>query len=437
MLSVHNSIASTRFITRHMGRASRMQSNAMEQLSSGLRINKASDDPSGLLISEQLRSQIEGLQRAVRNTDEAGSLLDIMDGALGQVQDILRRMQTLAVHAANQGVTSADQVAADQAEMDNALLAINQIFGSTEYGGRKLLNSVDLFGGGSPVQSQSETPADAVNPDILNKDFTFVVKGEGDDGPLETTLSFKKGQSLDSVLEALRKVDPSSVLAADPEAEDDVEGALGGLQATVKLSATSLENLKNLSNDEAKEKLSGMMQRASLLPSSVGGLTFNGDFQPVGVELDDALLEAMSPKDRELFELSNSLGNLNLGSLGTVQFDENGDRISGYSLQDLFSGGAASLSRDPALALQILKDAHDEIGMTRASIGASRAYQEHYKEAKEIELENLVKSESGIRDADMAQSMVEFTKANILTQVGTQMLSSVMENSRKVLDLFA
>lgn len=440
MLSIHNNFASTRFVTRHLGKASRIQSDAMEKLSSGFRINKASDDPSGLLISEQLRAQIDGLERAVRNVDESGSLLDIMDGGLSQVQDLLKRMQNLAIHAANQGVTSADQVSADQAEMDNALLAINKILGTTEYGGRKLLSNVEsnLFGSGKQVTSPSGELVEEGNADLLKRDYTFVVQGSDENGEsLETTLSFKKGQSLDDVLAELRNVDPSSVLGADSE-EDETQGVfVEPLGSTVTLDATALENLKNLSDDEAKNTLSGMMTKALFdsagLIGSGDGFFHLGDGSGTGILLDD-----ISQKDKELIEISNNLGNLNLGSLGTIQVDENGEKISGYSLQDLFSGGAASLSRDPAMALKILRDAHDQIGMTRASIGASRAYQEHYKEAKEIELENLTRSESGIRDADMATSMVEFTKASILTQVGTKMLSSMMDSSKKmVLDLFA
>lgn len=440
MLSVHGSMASTRFVTRQLGRASRMQSGAMEKLSSGFRINKASDDPSGLLISEQLRSQIDGLQRAVRNTEDAGSLMDIMDGGLAQVQELLKKMQTLAIHAANQGVSSPGQIAADQAEMDNALIAINNIFNTTEYGGRKLLNSTDLFSnGGNNVNAPAGNLTGGAGSEILNRDYTFVIKGEGENGGQETTLTFTKGQSLDEVLEALRKVDPSSTLGAD--SEDEGEDGSVAFGATVKLNATSLENLKNLSDDEAKQKLSGMMKRAMF--QDAGMLEMDGDYLPEGsfglgegIEFGD-LLGELSPKDKELLEISDMLGGLNLGSLGTVMLGEDGERLSGYSLQDLFSGGAASLSRDPALALKILQEAHDQIGMTRASIGASQAYQDHAKAAQEIALENLTRSESGIRDADMAENMVEFTKAKILMQVGTQMLSSIMDNSKQVLDLFA
>jgi flagellin len=115
-------------------------SKSIEKLSSGYRINVGADDPSGLVISEQLRSQISGLERAVRNSSEAYNLISIAEGALNEMNEILKKMRELAIHAANNGVTSPEQIEADQAELDSGIQTINRIANSTQYSDQFLLN---------------------------------------------------------------------------------------------------------------------------------------------------------------------------------------------------------------------------------------------------------------------------------------------------------
>ena len=100
-------------------------SGSLEKLSSGYKINTGKDDPSGLVISEQLRAQNAGLQRAVQNTQEANNVLGIAEGSLNEMNSILKKMRQLAIHSANSGVTSPEQVAADQAEVDSSVQTRN------------------------------------------------------------------------------------------------------------------------------------------------------------------------------------------------------------------------------------------------------------------------------------------------------------------------
>ena len=129
-------------IYRNLRSAGVSMGKSMEKLSSGFRINVAEDGPADLIISEQLRAQIEGLERAIRNTTETKNLLSITEGALGEVQNILRNMKNLAIHSANAGITSLEQIAADQAEMDCALQAIDRILGATGQAGRTILENM-------------------------------------------------------------------------------------------------------------------------------------------------------------------------------------------------------------------------------------------------------------------------------------------------------
>ena len=125
---------------RNLSVSGSAMSKSIEKLSSGYKINVGADDPSGLIISEQLRSQISGLERAVRNSSEAYNLIGIAEGALNEMNSILKKMRALAIHAANNGVTSPEQVAADQAEMDSGIETLNRIANTTRYSDQYLLN---------------------------------------------------------------------------------------------------------------------------------------------------------------------------------------------------------------------------------------------------------------------------------------------------------
>ncbi len=125
---------------RNFANSTNGMAGAVEKLSSGLKINTGKDDPSGLSISEQLRSQKAGLERAKQNTAEAMNIMSIAEGAMSEMNNILKKMKALANHSASTGVTTPDQVAADQAEMDSAIQTIDRIAQTTMFAGENLIN---------------------------------------------------------------------------------------------------------------------------------------------------------------------------------------------------------------------------------------------------------------------------------------------------------
>jgi flagellin len=121
------------------------KNKALEKLSSGLRINSGADDPSGLIISELLRSQISGYDRALRNTQETNNVMSIAEGGLSSVSAMLTNMKGLALHALNSGITSPAQVGADQMELNSALQTIQRVVSTTNYAGQNLLDGTRDF----------------------------------------------------------------------------------------------------------------------------------------------------------------------------------------------------------------------------------------------------------------------------------------------------
>ena len=123
---------------------------SMERLSSGLRINRAADDPAGLAISERMRAQIRGLKQASRNAQDAISMLQVAEGALNQTSAILQRIRELTVQAAT-GTNSESDLEAIQLEIEQLLDELNRIAGDTNFNTIPLLNS----------QSESKQPSSA------------------------------------------------------------------------------------------------------------------------------------------------------------------------------------------------------------------------------------------------------------------------------------
>ncbi len=155
-------------------------STAMEKLSSGLKINTGKDDPSGLHISEQLRSQIAGLE----NTEEAMNVMSIAEGAMNEMNSILKKMKALAVHANSDGVTTPDQIAADQAEMDSSIQTIDRIAKTTKFSGEQLIN-----GNKDITYEQNVSVRSTQNNKMLNareSSFSQIFKRDG----YEVTIGF-------------------------------------------------------------------------------------------------------------------------------------------------------------------------------------------------------------------------------------------------------
>ncbi len=133
-LTVNSNIAALSAL-RHLRTNTFSLSTTLRRLSSGLRINVAADGPADLVISEGLRAQIGGVRAAIRNTQEAANLVGIAEGALTEVSGLLVKMRSLAIHSANRGVVSYQQVAADQREINRAVASIQRIVDVTRFAG--------------------------------------------------------------------------------------------------------------------------------------------------------------------------------------------------------------------------------------------------------------------------------------------------------------
>lgn len=125
---------------RQLGTAQNGVTKSMEKLSSGLRINSASDDAAGLAISEKMRSQIRGLNQASQNAQDGISLIQTAEGALNETQSILQRMRELTVQAGNLGTNEPEDLKAISDEFEQLTKEIDKISERTEFNGKTLLD---------------------------------------------------------------------------------------------------------------------------------------------------------------------------------------------------------------------------------------------------------------------------------------------------------
>lgn len=162
---------------RYLGNSNNALGKSIERLSSGLRINHAADDASGMAISEKLRGQISGLKRASMNAQDGISMLQTAEAALGEVSSMLQRMRELAVQAANGTYTSSDRVEL-QKEVEQLKSEINRIGTATEFNTKKLLN-----GDGTALWSSTGTEIEAI------------IKSDVDEGNYKVTVNTDPGQN--------------------------------------------------------------------------------------------------------------------------------------------------------------------------------------------------------------------------------------------------
>ncbi|MCY7752509.1 flagellin Hag [Bacillus haynesii] len=144
-MRINHNIAALNTLNRLSSNNNASQKN-MEKLSSGLRINRAGDDASGLAISEKMRGQIRGLEMASKNSQDGISLIQTAEGALTETHAILQRMRELTVQAGNTGTQQPEDLAAIKDEMDALVSEVDGISNRTEFNGKKLLDGSETAG---------------------------------------------------------------------------------------------------------------------------------------------------------------------------------------------------------------------------------------------------------------------------------------------------
>ena len=366
---------------------------SLEKLSSGYRINRAGDDAAGLAISEKMRSQIRGLNQATRNAQDGISLIQTAEGALAETHSMLQRMRELAVQAANGTNTDAD-LEEIQKEIDQLKEEIDRIAQKTEFNTKTLLNGslgvvVDTEKSAHDIAELAEVGiVFSVSGVKAGETFTFTVNTDQNEEAITVTTSGNISQTI--------ALDDTTV-AAGTILNFDAVGLTISFTKEVDLT-------DSLYNDDGSNDV--MFDDKTI---TTGGTSVV--FQ-IGANQDT--------------KMDISIGSMMSDVLGTGADDE----VGSIKEVDVTAAGAGF-----DINIQVIDKAIAQVSAQRSQLGAWQNRLEHTINNLGTSSENLTAAESRIRDVDMAQEMMEFTKNIILQQAAQAMLAQANQQPQSVLQL--
>jgi flagellin len=356
-------------------------SKALERLSSGLRVNRASDDAASLSISEALRAQVRGSQRAASNIQDGISLVNVADGALNEIHATLQRMRELAVQSANGTLTDADR-AATHAEFTALQAEIGNIAGNTTF------NGLALFTGQAGGYQLGQTFSTVQNT-------------------ASNTPSFAMPAPSASAMNGLT-VSYEELIAAGPPPVYGPSTALA--PSDFSITQTPAGNVST----------TPVYQYAVTVTNPLVGA---GPFR-VTAQINIDYPTNTSPL-QVTFQVGANNGETDMAAIPPVNTNAMG--IATASLTSLTNAQVAITATGNAIAY---------ISRARGGIGATARSLEHTMNAVMIGRENMDAAFSRIRDNDMADGMTTLTRQQILTQSSLSMLA-IANDSRTILGLFS
>ncbi|MGD0050826.1 MAG: flagellin [Vulcanimicrobiaceae bacterium] len=374
-------------------------STVVQQLSSGLRINSAADDPSGLAIAESLQSQVNGFDQGAQNVQDATNAAQIADGALGTTTDILQRIRTLAVEGSSD-LTSVDDRSNLQTEVQQLLLEVNTISQGTSYNGQNLLD-------GSHAGFQQQV--DAFATITANADL-----GVGGTLVASVTLSPTSAAICDGTIEV-------QVAQIDSTQQGLIVSFFSSAAQTGQVVTTIT--------------VSGGATAASI---AVDGVTVSfGGAGTLDVGVTSYIkvsqyVSAASNPNSPAFNFQSGAEEGDTIQIGLVSTSTNSLRIANINL--IGNTGFGSLASEDAIGQ--VDNALQSLLTQRAQLGAVIVRLQEDQDNDNTAATNLQASESNIRDLDVGSATTEYTKDQILVQVGTSVLAQSNTNAQSVLALF-
>ena len=372
MVVQHNMQAAN--ANRMLGITVNSQQKSTEKLSSGYKINRAADDAAGLAISEKMRSQIRGLDKASTNAQDGISVVQTAEGALNEVHSMLQRMNELATQAANDTNTSQDR-SQIQLEVSQLTQEINRVSSTTQFNTQNLLDGT-----------------------FKNRNLQV--------GALS-------GQRIE--------------LSISKMSADGIGVSQGLTQLSGKVKAGTADGTYKFIAKDTKvtgETTDGKTGTATIGTAGWYKLTQNGNVSSTAVDADGKATLS-GAVDKGDLAVTNNDGTEAAGNKITIS---NGQATLDNSLQvDSFENAGKAMDK--------IQKAIDRVSTQRASLGAVQNRLEHTIANLDNVSENTQSAESRIRDTDMAKEMVSWSKNNILQQAGQSMLAQANQSNQGVLSL--
>lgn len=380
---------------RQLGVTSGAQAKSAEKLSSGYKINRAGDDAAGLKISEKMRSQIRGLNKASDNAQDGISLIQTAEGALNESHSILQRMNELAVQGANDTNQSIDRDAINQ-ELDALTEELNRISETTQFNKQNLLdgNFKDKnLQVGANAKQKIAISIDCMNADALglgketvkqggNTPKKVVYNGMSFTYNKDDDVATNKAKAISAFQKSIsQKIGSKSNFIAQ---YDDTTGSIY-YKATI-------DGKEKRFADASTARTSYLADQKAIVSKAI-----NDDFQKY---------------------VKTSKASATAGGNGEIR---NKARVDDYE--------AANNT------ITYVQNAINTVSTQRSALGALQNRLEHTVANLDNVSENTQSAESRIRDTDMASEMVQYSKNNILAQAGQSMLAQANQSTQGVLSL--
>ena len=440
---------------RMLGTTSNMQAKSTEKLSSGYKINRAADDAAGLSISEKMRKQIRGLDQASTNAQDGISAVQTAEGALTEVHSMLQRMNELAVQASN-GTNSESDRQSIQDEIDQLTTEIDRVAETTKF------NETYLLKGNGKTSTSIVAAKDAgIEGHMLGRGTgtaTFTM----DELKTGESISIgSKGYTIGSTIDTIKNAVPDAngctvtingtqytVAAATDETEnqytkDDIKKLISDGDTVViatktYVAMTDADNNGIGDNDAsviAAAKAYALIKDELAKASSVGvdpgqeatvtgGTAANGK---VTYTITEGKVETTQGLQVGL-HVGADADETNKIAFTINTMDSAGLGVKGINIVD--NTGAKA-----TYAIDAIADAVAKVSEQRSALGAVQNRLEHTIANLDNVVENTTSAESQIRDTDMAEEMVNYSKNNILAQAGQSMLAQANQSTQGVLSL--
>ena len=470
------------------------ESQDIARLSSGLRINSAADDPSGYVLSQSLQAQSGSLTQATNNTNDAINVVKTAEGALTQVQALLVNIRQTIVQAANVGTNNSTALTADAQAVSDSVASIDRIASTTQFNGKNLLDgSASSAGAAFTAGTGSVTPATGKTLALASQGVAYGASGVASGSvafvagtaDVETATFATPGATTDTYGGSFT-IGGKSVSLTSGSSTTDIQNAIAqqtGLNYTVTgSSATHLTftnaatgapaasaDFSNLTastasgavtsnvtttgtaahltvNGQSSDTVSADGTTYSFTKGQLKGLslttstTTSGSLGTFSATADKAV--AGNDLQFQIGANQNQTINLSIGSIKSNNVGTYTDAASGnsYKLQDLLSGGALNLtdvtgkSQQTALgvidqAIQDISAASEKLGSTQTNVLQSNI------NSLAVSQSNNDSSLSTVRDTDLAATVVDYTKNQILVQAGTSALSYANQAPQAILKL--
>ncbi len=480
-----NTNASAIFAQRNLQNNSAVQTKTLEKLSSGLKINRGADGPAQLQISEILRSHTVGLKQSIDNSEMAISLMQTGEAALDEVSRSLVKARQLAIHAANEAVNDETMLKADQQELDQIIGTINRIAKNTQYGKNYLLDGSGAGNGVTTGKNLSFVGAKttgassgahgydiditkaatrahysgtvALSQKIIDSGEQITIVESGRSIDFKTVAGTSVEQTLNQLSNALRDGGLDVELIRQPatgrntpqimtfrhkkfgsepyfQVSSNTAGLLSKIPNVVERAQNGVDIVGEIAGEEAVGK-GQILTGAGGFGSKAEGISirYSGETTPPPGQRAGTITFSQNSLT---FQIGGNANQTARVSMKNVKADQLGNGVSNKSGFRSFAELDLMNSQGAQDSLAIIEQAIQDVAANRGSLGA---FQRNTLESNLNYLraahENVVNSESVIRDADMAEEMTKFTRNQIMIESSTAMLAQANQTPKSILKL--